>query len=226
MRGPLKKTINDSQFQSYYWQTVGPVDRRAPDHPVVRRVVASKLQAIATHIPLHGNILEIGCGNGHFSYWLSKSANVVASDFSFEMLKINPVRQKTVMDGRCLGFHDNSFDIVMSSQLLHHVDDPSCVIDEMKRVSKKHIVIIEPNRNNPLMFLLALIQRSERQAMRFTKGYMERLARKNGLKHIRLFSHGCLPPNKTPVFMAPLVKYVERNHPIGQDIVMIAEKDS
>jgi ubiquinone/menaquinone biosynthesis C-methylase UbiE len=190
MRSALKKTITDNQFQSYYWQTVGPVHRRGPDHPVFRRIVASKLKAIAAHIPLHGNILEIGCGNGHFSYWLSKSANIVASDFSFEMLKINPVRKKAVMDGRCLGFHDNSFDIVMSSQLLHHVDDPSCVINEMKRVSKKHIVIIEPNRNNPLMFLLALTKRSERKAMRFTKGYLERLARQNGFQNIRLFSHG------------------------------------
>jgi SAM-dependent methyltransferase len=222
----VNKTNDDAQFQSYYWQTMGPVDRRAPDHPMVRKIVASKLNAISAHVPLHGKILEIGCGNGHFSYWLSKTANVVASDFSYEMLRINPVRQKVVMDGRYLGFFDNSFDIVMSSQLLHHVDDPSYVISEMKRVSKKYIVIIEPNRNNPLMLLLALTQRSERKAIRFSRGYMERLARQNGFQNIRIFSHGCLPPNKTPALLAPLAKYVECCHPIGLDIVVIAEKDS
>ena len=221
----LNKANRHSQFQSFYWNKVGHVARRAPDHPVVQMIVQSKLSAINAISPIEGNVLEIGCGNGHFSHWLSKIAHIVAVDFSFQMLKTNPTPKRVVMDANRLGFLDNSFDIVMSSQLLHHVDDPSRVIGQMKRIARKHIVIIEPNRNNPLMLLLALIKKSERKAIRFTKSYLKRIAEQNGLKDICIFSHGSFPPNKTPVCMMPILKYMECRHPAGQDIVLIAKKD-
>jgi ubiquinone/menaquinone biosynthesis C-methylase UbiE len=60
-----------------------------------------------------------------------------------------------------LKFEDNSFDVVFCHALLHHVDDIDRVIGEMKRVSCKWIVLLEPNRNNPLMFLFSLLIKEE-----------------------------------------------------------------
>jgi SAM-dependent methyltransferase len=221
----IKKMNECNEFQLSYWSDQGSVNRRSPDHPVVERIVYSKLCAIEQFLPLKGRILEIGCGNGHFTHGLARSANVVAVDFSLPMLRLNPSPAKVVMDGNRLGFGNDSFDIVFSSQLLHHVDDPVQVVGEMKRVSSKYIVILEPNRNNPAMLLLALMNRSERNVVRFTRSYMKRIAESNGLKIIGLFLHGSMPPNKTPAFMAPFLDSLEGRHSLGLDIVMIAEKE-
>ena len=40
-------------------------------------------------------------------------------------------------DAKLLPFKDNSFDLVLCSNLLHHLDDPTLVLNEMNRVAKK-----------------------------------------------------------------------------------------
>lgn len=43
--------------------------------------------------------------------------------------------------GAALPFPDNSFDVVLCSEVLEHVEDPFSVINELKRVARRHLLI-------------------------------------------------------------------------------------
>jgi ubiquinone/menaquinone biosynthesis C-methylase UbiE len=213
-------------FQKDYWERKALDNRRPPDHPVVRQYVVPKIDFIRRQITLdkHTRLLDVGCGNGFFSYYFDQACEVVGVDFSEKMLAKNPISRKLLMDASHLSFQDFAFDLVFCHALLHHVEDIDAVLTEMRRVSRKYVVILEPNRNNPLMYLFSALVPEERKAMEFSMDYLkERLAR-NGLKVVASASHGMTVPNKTPAFLLPLVKLLDFNQPFGMTNILIAER--
>ena len=78
------------------------------------------------------------------------------------------------------------------------------MLSEMRRVSRKYVVVMEPNRANPLMWLFSALVTEERAALQFSLGFLRELLEKNRLKVVEAFSHGWMVPNKTPAFFAPL----------------------
>ncbi|MCT7641467.1 methyltransferase domain-containing protein, partial [Aliarcobacter butzleri] len=90
-------------------------------------------------------ILDAGCGNGAISNYLD-GFNITAMDRSHEALKY--VKNKSVEGSLdSLPFEDNSFDLIICSDVLEHLPDDiyKKTIKEFKRVSKKYILIISPN---------------------------------------------------------------------------------
>ncbi|MFH1128968.1 MAG: class I SAM-dependent methyltransferase [Candidatus Omnitrophota bacterium] len=90
-------------------------------------------------------ILEIGCGMGTDSRYISKKgANIVSFDlswdnvnFSLKGLSLMELKGKGVCgDGEKLPFKDNVFDVVYSFGVLHHTPDTQKAIDEAYRVLK------------------------------------------------------------------------------------------
>jgi 2-polyprenyl-3-methyl-5-hydroxy-6-metoxy-1,4-benzoquinol methylase len=73
-----------------------------------------------------GNVLDLGCGPGNDSYFLSKNGlDVVGVDFSEEMIKVAKKRVteaefylKNVLE---ISFEENSFDGIWCVGLLHHI---------------------------------------------------------------------------------------------------------
>ena len=47
-------------------------------------------------------------------------------------------------DAARLPFSDQSFDLALVHDGLHHLDDPHCALDEMARVAKHELVVMEP----------------------------------------------------------------------------------
>lgn len=142
-------------FQKDYWERKSLEDRRPPEHPVVRQYALSKIEQIRRYVPLDKNtrLLDVGCGNGFFSHSFSQICDTVGVDYSEKMLAKNPIPQKLLMEAGHLSFQDFAFDVVFCHALLHHVEDMDKVLLEMRRVTRKYVVVMEPNRNNPLMFL-------------------------------------------------------------------------
>jgi ubiquinone/menaquinone biosynthesis C-methylase UbiE len=213
-------------FQKDYWERKSLDERRAPTHPVIRQYVTSKIERIRKYVKLEPStrVLDVGCGNGFFSYYLNPICDTVGVDFSHKMLAKNPIEKKVLMDANQLCFEDMAFDVVISHMLLHHVEDMDKVLQEMRRVSRKYVIILEPNRNNPLMYLYSALVPEERKGMEYSLGYLRKQLEKNKLKVVASFSCGISVPNKMPSFMIPLAKLFDMNQPLGMTNILIAEK--
>lgn len=215
-----------SLFQKEYWERKALDDRRAPDHPVVKQYVLPKIELIQKQVRLEKNtrLLDVGCGNGFFSYHFAQLCDTVGVDFSSKMLGKNPIPQKFLMEADRLAFQDFAFDVVFCHALLHHVEDMDRVLQEMRRVSRRYVVVLEPNRDNPLMWLFSAVVPEERKALDFSLGYLKKKMEGNRLKVIAALSHGMTVPNKTPAALLPLAKLLDFVQPWGMTNILIAER--
>jgi SAM-dependent methyltransferase len=213
--------------QKNYWERKELDKRRPVTHPVIEEYVLSKIEKLKKYILFTEKtvLLDVGCGNGFFTWYFERICHVTGVDFSQKMLELNPVKRKLLMEAEALAFKDNSFEVVFCHALLHHVADLDRVIREMKRVSKKYIILLEPNRNNPLMFLFSALVKEERKALKFSPGYLQKVSERNGLRVIKSFSCGMIVPNKMPLFLLPLAKRLHFNQPLGMTNFIIAEKE-
>lgn len=203
--------------------------RRSPAHPSVEAFVKPKIDYIEKVLTDHNagkslSLLDVGAGNGYFSYYFEKIYQTVALDFSSQMLAINPCHNKVLGSANALPFPDNSFDIVFCSNLLHHLPDPAIAIAEMKRVSRQYVVLSEPNRNNPLMFLFGLFKRIEKGSMKFSLRYLSDLLRNADLRILAATSLGTVLPNKTPPCLLAALKKFDSESPIAFYHLLVARK--
>lgn len=104
------------------------------------------------------SILDAGCGEGFTMERLSKSGigkNIEGVEYSKEAIsfgkKLFPhltINQGSVYD---LPYKDNSFDSIICTEVLEHLEEPAKALREMLRVSKKYLIISVPNE--PLFML-------------------------------------------------------------------------
>jgi 2-polyprenyl-3-methyl-5-hydroxy-6-metoxy-1,4-benzoquinol methylase len=101
-------------------------------------------------------IYDSGCGEGYVSqhiamHYLGKKeiVKIVASDLS------NTLIEKAIMDYPNIQFcqcsiydtkeQDNSYDFVLATEVLEHLEAPEKALNELFRISKKYILISVPN---------------------------------------------------------------------------------
>jgi ubiquinone/menaquinone biosynthesis C-methylase UbiE len=208
----------DYEQQKTFWE--GAKKRRSPAHPAVLAFAKPKLDYILSHLPRKDgtrSMLEVGAGNGYFSHTFNEAFELTSLDFSKNMLDMNPLPwdQKVVGDAEHLPFDDNSFDIVFCGNLLHHLEDPVIAVREMKRVAREHVILIEPNVQNPLMFAFGLLKREEWGSLKFNSLYMKWLGKRAGLNLRAYDAQGSIVPNKTPQPAISLLKHLDRTGPVG-----------
>jgi len=99
---------------------------------------------IARLIPRGSEVLDVGCGNGFIAHHLSAmlGASVVGIDLGNSSDALIDYRR---YDGTQFPAHDDSFDAVLLCYVLHHAQDVSVVLKEMRRVLRDngHAVIYE-----------------------------------------------------------------------------------
>ncbi|MCX6709039.1 MAG: class I SAM-dependent methyltransferase [Candidatus Woesearchaeota archaeon] len=163
---------------------------RKYDHPVVKAHVIDKINFIKENIELSKTtkVLEVGAGNGYFSHYLEDSCDLLATDVNKETLTLNPTKNKKVCDVNKLPFKNNSFDVVTSFDILHHVNNPERAVKEITRVSKKYVVLVEPNGDNIIQRAIFLPVPREWGINRFTTKYFKNIIKKNRLKILE-FEH-------------------------------------
>jgi SAM-dependent methyltransferase len=191
-------------------------NRREAKHPVVEYVyknMAIKLKSLLNNVPIK-SILDCGCGNGFFQTYLSEVFGLECAgiDFSKEMIRLNPNPRTYLASVTKIPFKDNSFDLVTCSQLLHHLSEEERLkaLEEMRRVAKKYIFIAEPNRNNPFNTLFFLAKQEELGGLVFTTEYLKNLCRKRNLFIVKLYIDSLVLPNKTPLFLFPFFKILDK----------------
>jgi ubiquinone/menaquinone biosynthesis C-methylase UbiE len=146
------------------------VKYRLPQHPVIEAYVRPKPDYISRFVPLGKttSLLDVGCGNGVFTYYFQQLCGFVTGlDNSRNMLAENPCPRVVQCGATDLPFPDGSFDVAFEANLLHHVEDRTKVVREMARVSRRWVVLIEPNRYNPLMLAFGLVVPAERGSSDF-----------------------------------------------------------
>lgn len=97
-------------------------------------------------------VLDAGCGEGFVSQYLATrngSMSITGIDVqpqAIEFAKNNFGEAVTYRLGSlyALPFSDNSFDTVVCSQVLEHVDDVETAVAELKRVARHFVVITVP----------------------------------------------------------------------------------
>ncbi|MXY44548.1 MAG: class I SAM-dependent methyltransferase [Dehalococcoidia bacterium] len=119
-----------------------------PDDGAVEFAVTCR--ALATYLPPHARVLDIGGGPGRYAIWLTKRghrvslADLCPEQLSIARTKIDQagaeamVEEIVVADARDLShWADNSFDAVLSLGPLYHLPDPNDrnrAADELHRV--------------------------------------------------------------------------------------------
>ncbi|MDO6597474.1 class I SAM-dependent methyltransferase [Oceanihabitans sp. 2_MG-2023] len=109
------------------------------DQPLFQRTLKA-YHLIAEKI--HGNVLEIGCGEGYgLDLILKKAKNITVIDKSKYVLdKIKYRHPKTTILHQNIpplsNLKDNSFDVVISFQVIEHIKDVNLFINEIHRVLK------------------------------------------------------------------------------------------
>jgi SAM-dependent methyltransferase len=136
------------------------------------------------------SVLDVGCGCGSFTSQLSPYCDKITAIDHSQVL-IDRCRRENGkpniayawMNGRQLQFDDNSFELVLERTMLHHVREWQRVLDEMIRVSSRHILVEEPI-DDP---------RSEekKNAMRARRLYLK-LQQEVGYPHFECLSPGSL----------------------------------
>tara|TARA_Y100000310_G_scaffold37518_1_gene35230 strand:- start:137 stop:700 length:564 start_codon:yes stop_codon:yes gene_type:complete len=94
------------------------------------------------HIEDGRRVLDIGLGDGTIAKQIQKdySADVTGIDVIDYNKTDVPL---TIYDGKSVNFKDNSFDVVLIMEVLHHCDDTLEVLKEAKRVAREKIIIFE-----------------------------------------------------------------------------------
>ena len=97
------------------------------------------------------DVLDVGCGDGVLLYLLNKHIsdykfNIHGVDLSEKALE---VAKNKIPDGNFIkadiyntSFQENNFDLIISSDVIEHVNHPGKMLSEIKRVSKKDALII------------------------------------------------------------------------------------
>jgi len=94
------------------------------------------------------SVLDVGCGNGFLAKILSEGgANITGIDISLNK-NLKNVKNRNLHyiegDAESLPFDDCEFDTVVSAAVLEHVLNPTKMIQEMRRVCKKRLILVVP----------------------------------------------------------------------------------
>ncbi len=109
-----------------------------------------------------GGILDIGCGTGYFTQFLSSYCrSIVGVDTSMDMIKYAMKKREDrikyiVADAESLPFKDGSFDISVSITAVNFFRNPARAVSEAVRISRKKIFLGVLNRWSILSFFKKL----------------------------------------------------------------------
>jgi ubiquinone/menaquinone biosynthesis C-methylase UbiE len=103
------------------------------------------------------SVLEVGCGRGYLAAKLGKLKPTTACDIFIpeKLAKKYPKVKFESANIERLPYKENSFDTVVTTHTLEHVQDLARAISELRRVTKKRLIIVVP-RQRPYTYNFSL----------------------------------------------------------------------
>ena len=172
---------------------------------------------VSKHVSPSADVLDWGCGNGHFTYFLHQSGYSVTGYYVYGQCEL----QKLLEESGCkvvrghdsvkLPFQDESFDAVASVGVLEHVretggNEPDSLRELARVLRPKGIIICYhlPNRHSWIDLVgwrLRFLSLGGSHPYRYTMHDIERLTIDAGLKLMLVARYGSIPRN--PLGMLP-----------------------
>jgi len=173
------------------------------------------------HITAGEKVLEIGCGTGEFTKRIAQTgADITAVDISPDLLEVarsgitNINVRFHIQNVEKLDFEDESFDVVIGSSILHHLNlNPA--LKEVYRVLKNGgmVVFTEPNMLNPQIWLernILIIRKLMNNSLdetAFVRWGLKKKLRNLGFKNVSIRPFDFLHPF-TPSMLIPFVSTI------------------
>ena len=98
------------------------------------------------------SVLDVGIGTGFVTLKIKEfnpKIHIIGLDIEDKTNGSVPV---TIFDGKTIPFPDNSFDVVLCIDVLHHISDIGSLMKELSRVSKKYVIIKDHQRYSILSY--------------------------------------------------------------------------
>jgi len=150
---------------------------------------------------LKGRMLENGCGVGQYLAHLSPytAGGLVGLEYDFERLRqarlaLRAADQIVNAAGEALPFPDETFDAILSHEVLEHVADDALSAAEMARVLRRggRIILFAPNRGYPFETHGAYWRGRYHFGNIPLVNYLPRRLRDRLAPHVRVYSPGDL----------------------------------
>ncbi len=159
----------------------------APLHKKQSKILLARLAPLN-----HRKVLDLGGGTGKLAAQLEKAgANVWLLDSSAAMLKrarrVLPENRTVLGDAASLPFAENSFDVVMIIDALHHFRNQEVVLQEALRVLMPggKLAILDFNRKNIAVKALAIFERILLEpALLLTAEQLEKILAEKGFVYL------------------------------------------
>jgi SAM-dependent methyltransferase len=98
-------------------------------------------EALAAQIPRQASVLDIGCGDGTIGSLIARLRPDIKVDGVEVMARPECKIPCQTFDGTTLPLADNSFDVCMLVDVLHHTEDARILLREASRVSRSFVLI-------------------------------------------------------------------------------------
>ena len=111
------------------------------------RVLGARL---ATLLPINVTVLDVGCGDGAIGRLIGEArpdVRIIGLEMAVRPRTRIPVER---FDGVTIPHGDDSFDVVMFVDALHHTDDPDILLHEARRVARQAVILKDHTRDGIL----------------------------------------------------------------------------
>jgi len=93
-----------------------------------------------------GSVLEIGCGSGHLAERMAEAHEVTACDLTPPPRPLRGGVRFVQANFESLPVEDSSYDNVVSTHTLEHVQDLAAAVREVRRTARRRLVIVVPKQ--------------------------------------------------------------------------------
>ena len=194
--------------------------------PAAEAFTVPKLDWLCDRLDINpdATLLDVGAGTGVFTYWWSQRLeHVTGLELSENMIGRSAVPElMRIGNAYEIPFDDDAFDFVFAGNLLHHLDRPVAALEEMRRVARRGVAIVECNRNHPPMAVFASVSSVCRGILHYTRVSCRELAEQAGLTVVDVRLHGYIYENRSPTASVPIARRLEHHLNGGAYILLAA----
>ena len=111
------------------------------NHLVASRRIERLAQHLIARLPQNARVLDVGCGDGY----LASQMLTLRKDVQIEGIDVLARKRAAIpvglYDGSSIPFEDDSYDVVMLVDVVHHAVDPHGLLQEACRVASDKLVL-------------------------------------------------------------------------------------